>query len=159
MDYSKHTIEISSKVEKTNLPDELILLDHNAIGEALSVEGTNHGPLRVLFEPSEAYNDDAQVNIAGIAATIVERYNRHTPKIEWWQAHHQNKADRTQMFWIAQIELDANHPAVQKYFKEWMDDLQGRFPPPAGWEWFMCNERNEHFVKCDPSTYKEVTDE
>jgi len=60
------------------------------------------------------------------------------PKL--FQIHHQSKVDGTTEF-VAQKEIE-----TMEEMKAWQTDVAKRHPLPEGCQWFICNEKDPHFV-------------
>ena len=58
------------------------------------------------------------------------------------QIHHQNKIDRNKTVFLAQVEGDND-----KQIKDWIKDVQTRFPCPDGYEYMLCFEASQYFTK------------
>lgn len=140
-----------SKEEKQRieLPRELVVTEAFEIGERIGNGKTN--AIRVLLSPSGCYLEDKIVGLKLIVNELVRRYNQLTPKWQLWQMLHKihrkrsEGGDKYEM--IAQRQFDQRGGVeTQKQFKAWMDDVQKRHPVPHRAEWYICNEKDKHFV-------------
>lgn len=117
------------------LPEQLNVNDDYEITESLTLDGVE----RVLLSPSKCYLNDDIVQLEDVIHEIVKRYNF---AFKLYQIHHQNKKDFTTEF-VAQ-----NSICCHKHMDEWWKEVAKDHPLPEGYQWLVCNEDSEHFMKC-----------
>jgi hypothetical protein len=82
--------------------------------------------------------DDVLNNLVKILSGLL----REELKPQLFQLHHQSKKDfSTKM--ISQSEI-----YCQAQMNDWWKETAKEHPLPEGFQWLICNEDSEHFVKC-----------
>ena len=120
---------------KRELPKQLTVTESYEIGELL----TSDGVTRILLAPSECYLNDEIVQLEAVIDEIVKRYN-FAPKL--FQLHHQSKKDFSSEM-VSQSEI-----YCQEQMNIFWKETAKEHPLPEGFQWLICNEDSEHFVKC-----------
>ena len=117
-------------------PDKLRVSDDYDITETLAGDGIQ----RILLSPSKCYLNDDVVQLEDIIHEIVRRYNY---SFKLFQLHHQNKKDYSTEF-IAQASI-----CCEKHMNLWWKQVVNDHPLPEGYQWMICNEESEHFIKTE----------
>ena len=123
-------------VENRELPKSLTVTEDHEIGEFLTLDGVT----RILLSPSKCYLDDDIVRLEAVIDEIVKRYNGFRPEL--LQLHHQSKTDYTSEM-VSQSSIYC-HSQMDYWWKETAKE----HPLPENYQWMVCNEDSEHFVKC-----------
>ena len=119
-------------------PEKLILdINDYTIGEYIGDSEVN--AIRVLLSPSECYLNDTIVQLEDVIHEIVRRYNF---KFKLFQLHHQNKKNPKETIFVAQ-----NAICCSKHMNLWWEQVAQDHPLSEGYEWMICNEESEHFIK------------
>ena len=140
---------MSKEQKQVELPNELVVTGDFCIGEGIGDGKTN--AVRVLLHPSPTYIDDGVVGLKLVINELVRRYNQLAPKWQLWQMLHKihrkrsEGGDKYEM--IAQRQFDQHGgKETQKEFKAWINDVQRSHPVPHKAQWYICNEKDKHFV-------------
>lgn len=138
------------KQEKKTEEPLLVVTETFEIGVQLDVGKTN--AVRILLSPvTPAFLDTEEIGLRKIVNELVRRYNQLTPKWQLWQMlykiHRKQSAGGDMYEMITQQQFDQNGgEETQQRFKEWMDDTQKSHPLPHKAQWYICSEKDKHFV-------------